>query len=285
MSKIVIVAETGSDISPELAARYGIYLVPMHVMFGDVEKDDGSFSTQEILDYYQKTGKTTSTSGCNVEDFVKVYDQVHREHPDSQILHLAYSAQTTVSYESSKIAAQDRDYVTIFDTKQVSVGQCAAVIRSAQLLKEHPDWDAAQALPEIEDICRRTHMGFTPTNLDFLRAGGRVNNAAALMGNILHIIPMIDIKDGRLIADRKYRGCLEKVLPKFISDYTKTYNLDRSVLWASHTVGFDPALKELVEKTAADLGFRKVNWGFCLGVITSHGGPNAFTIAGFSRKQ
>lgn len=284
MKKIIIVAETGSDLSAEQAERYNICLVPMHVMFGDTEKDDGTFSTQEILDYYNKTGRTTSTSGCNVDDFVKVYDRIHREHPESQILHLAYSAQTTVSFESSRIAAQGRDYVTIFDTKQVSVGQTACVLKAAELLEEHPDWDVQQALPEIAQICRRTHMGFTPTNLDFLRAGGRVSNAAALIGNILRIIPMIDIKDGLLIADKKYRGCLKKVIPKFMTDYTNTYHLDRRLLWASHTVGFDPALKEVVMQTAGELGFREIRWSFCQGVITSHGGPNAFTIAGFSEK-
>ena len=58
MSKYIIVAETGSDVPKEMAAEYGIYLVPMHVTFGDVMKDDGAFPTQEVCDYYDRTGKT-----------------------------------------------------------------------------------------------------------------------------------------------------------------------------------------------------------------------------------
>ena len=48
MKKIILVAETGSDISPELAERYGIRLVPMHVTFGDVTEDDGTFPPERI---------------------------------------------------------------------------------------------------------------------------------------------------------------------------------------------------------------------------------------------
>ena len=63
MGKIILVAESGSDISKELRERYGIRIVPMHVIFGDVTKDDGTFSPSEVIDYYRKTKKIPSTSG------------------------------------------------------------------------------------------------------------------------------------------------------------------------------------------------------------------------------
>ena len=53
---IVLLAETGSDITPEIAAKYGIYIVPMHVQMGDITKDDGSFPPEEVCEYYEKTG-------------------------------------------------------------------------------------------------------------------------------------------------------------------------------------------------------------------------------------
>lgn len=55
MSKIVILAETGSDITEEVAKEYGIKLVPMHVSFGKDTKDDGTFPAEEIYAYYEKT--------------------------------------------------------------------------------------------------------------------------------------------------------------------------------------------------------------------------------------
>lgn len=281
MKKIVIVAETGSDISPELAAEYGIYIVPMHVTFGDVSKPDGSFPPTEVIDYYKKTGKVPKTSGSNVEDFVKIFDEIHEAHPQAQILYLAYSSVTTCSYDNAAIAAKGRDYVTAVDTKQVSAGQCAAVIRTAQVIAHHPEWTAAECAKAAEIISGQVHMCFMPENLDFLRAGGRVSNATALCGNLLSIHPCIDVKDGYLNAEKRYRGKFSKVVPMLIREYVQKYDLYRGEVWLGHAPGFTEELKQLAEKTARELGFEKINWIEVGGVITSHGGPAAYTIAGY----
>ena len=63
MNKIIILAETGSDITKEAAAEYGIRLVPMHVSFGSETKDDGTFPAEEIYGYYERTGTLPKTSG------------------------------------------------------------------------------------------------------------------------------------------------------------------------------------------------------------------------------
>lgn len=60
--KIVLVAETGSDITPELAEEYGIFLVPMHVSMGDQTLDDGAFPPEDVCAYYNATGKVPQTS-------------------------------------------------------------------------------------------------------------------------------------------------------------------------------------------------------------------------------
>ena len=105
MNPIIIVAETGSDITPELAAKYNITLVPMHVTFDSHTMDDGSFPVQKICDYYKETGKLPRTSGCSPDDFTLVFDAIHTAHPNAQILYLAYSAVTTCSYQSAVIAS------------------------------------------------------------------------------------------------------------------------------------------------------------------------------------
>ena len=56
---IVIVAESGSDITPEVAEKYGIEIVPMHVSMGDKVRADGTFPVDEICEYYDTTGKFT----------------------------------------------------------------------------------------------------------------------------------------------------------------------------------------------------------------------------------
>ena len=281
MRKIILVAESGSDVTPELARQYGIEIVPMHVSFGEETKDDGFFPTEEVVDYFRRTGKIPQTSGCNPEDFRKAFDRIHEAHPEAQLLYLAYSAVTTCSFDSAAIAAEGRDYVTALDTRQVSAGQCAAVVATARQLERHPEWTVEEAADYAKRISDRTRMAFIPRNLDFPRAGGRVSNVAALAGNLLKIIPCVDILEGKLIVTKKYRGKLEKVIPGFIREYVEANGLTRDELWAVITPGFTPELKALVEKTAGELGFRQVNFIPSGGVITTHGGPCALGIAGY----
>ena len=146
MKPIILVAESGSDITPELAAEYQIRVVPMHVTFETETMDDGAFPVKDICDYYQASRKVPKTSGSTPEDFNRVLDEIHAENPDAQILYLAYSAVTTCSYQSCVIASEGRDYVTCFDTKHVSIGQGSIVVGMAQALRENPEMTMEEAL-------------------------------------------------------------------------------------------------------------------------------------------
>lgn len=283
IGNIILVAETGADIPPELAQRYNIQIVPMHVSFGDVTRDDGSFPSEEICDYYRRTKQLPKTSGSTPEDFTRMFDEIHSRWPEAQILYLAYSAVTTCSYQSAQIAAVGRDYVTSLDTKAVSAGQCSIVVRMAQLLEAHPEWEMAQAVTAAEDLIRRSRMCFIPNELEFLRAGGRVSNAAAMCGKLLGIHPLIELQDGHLVAAKKLRGKLTKLGPKLVEEYAAKRDLDREDLRLVWAPGFLDELRVSLEQAAKECGFRNIHWVKTGGVITTHGGPGAFGVVGFSR--
>lgn len=283
MAQIILTAESGSDITPELAAQYGIRIVPMHVTFDNETLDDGSFPSEQICDFYHRTGKLPKTSGCMPDDFAKVFDEIHEEYPEGKILHLAYSAVTTCSYQSAVIAAEGRDYVVSVDTKQVSIGQAAVVTEVAQALKENPRMTLTEAVSVAERAGRLAKMCFLPDNLEFLCAGGRVSNVAYLGSRILSLHPCIEILDGKLIATKKYRGKMVKTAAQLIRDYSEKYNLKRECLWLIYTAGLQDAVRQSAEQAAKECGFENLLWIKAKGVITAHGGPAAFGLAGFSR--
>lgn len=280
MSKIILVAETGSDITKEEAKELGIYIVPMYVSMNDETLVDGSFPTEDILEYYHNTHKTPKTSGSSPDDFVQIFAEIHEKHPDAHILHLAYSAVTTCSYQSAIIAGDELDYVTSIDTKQVSFGQRVVVLKVAEKLKNNPDITIEEAVRLAEEMRDKVHMAFIPANLQFLRAGGRVSNAAYMGGTLLGIHPCIEIIDGYLLAKKKYRGSMDRVLKKLLKDFTSSKNLSKKHLYLGHTIGFSDELKKLVESEAANLGYTKFSWSVAHGVITTHGGPGAFAVIG-----
>ncbi len=282
MSKIVLVAETGSDIPVDLAEKYGIYLVPMHVSFGKITMDDGSFPVERIGEYYSETGTLPKTSGSSPADFQKVFEEIHAKFPEKHILHLAYSAATTCSYQSAVISGSDLDYVTSIDTKQVSVGQAAIVIRLAQVLETTPDLSPEAVIEMAVKFCHQARMCFLPGDLEYLRAGGRVSNVAFLGGRLLHLHPCIEVKNGLLMAEKKYRGNLLKIVPRLIQDYSQKQQLRKEQVYFIYSIGLSMAVRAAAEIEAKACGFQKVSWIQTGCVITTHGGPGAFGIVGFT---
>jgi len=284
MKQIILIAESGSDINAQLAAEYGITVVPMHVSFDEETLADGAFPVEKIVEFYRATGRLPKTSGSVPEDFEKVFDALHGAYPEAELLYLAYSAVTTCSYQSAAIAAEHRDYVTLLDTKQVSAGQCNVVIAMAELLRENPALSIEEAVQAAKKLIARAKMCFLPDNLEFLRAGGRVSNAAFLGARILSLHPCIEILDGQLIATKKYRGKMTKVAAQLVTEYAEKYDLERDHLWFVYTVGLSEAVREEAEAAAKGCGFQKIRWVRANGVITTHGGPAAFGLAGFSKE-
>lgn len=280
MKKFVLVAETGSDISPEMAAEYGIEIVPMHVTFDDKTLPDGSFPVQKILEYYKTTGKIPKTSGATPEDFIKKFDEIHANHPEAHIVYLAYSAVTTCSYQSAVIASQGRDYVTAIDTKQVSFGQGFVVISLARFIEENPEASLEEVVAKAYDIIAHCRMCFMPDNLAFLHAGGRLSNAGYLGARILNIHPCIDIIDGKLVATKKYRGKMKQLVYKLVQEFAAENKLKKDEAWLGYTAGISDEVKEWAEKAAREYGFQKIRWVQAACVITTHGGPGAFGFVG-----
>ena len=281
---VILVAETGSDITPELAEEYGIYLVPMHVQMGDETFDDGKFPPEDVCAYYDRTGKVPKTSASTPYDFEQIFDELHKLYPEKKILHLAYSAVTTCSYQNAVMVSEGRDYVKSLDTKHVSVGQAAVVLEVARYINEHPEVEIEEAFKYAEEVAAHTEMCFVPKNLDYLRAGGRVSNATALIGNILNLHPCIEIIDGKLMAEKKYRGALKKVASKLIVDFSEKHQLKKEHLYLIYTPYMEDEVRAAAEEAAKEYGFRKITWMKTGCVITCHGGAGAFGMVGVSGK-
>lgn len=279
MSEIIIVAETGSDISADEARELGVELVPMHVSIGDMTIDDGSMPPAEMLEECRQLGVLPKTSGCTPGDFAQVFDRIHEEHPRAQILVVAYSAATTCSYASALTAAEGRDYVRAFDTQHLTVGQAYVVRRTAMHLAAHPNITVDELLQWSHDLSRRMRMAFIPGDLGYLRAGGRLSNAAFVGATLLKIKPVIELLDGKLVATKKLRGKMAPAAVQLIDHMVAQGEFDPCQINFVRSPGLPLQVQEIAENHARELGFQEIRWYDTQNVITSHCGPGSFAVA------
>ncbi len=283
MPKIVITAETGCDVTPAEAAKLGVVLVPMHVTMGEKTIDDGELTSAEMLEQCRQLGVLPKTSGCTPHDFQVVFDRIHAEDPEAQILHVAYSAVTTCSLASAEAAAEGRDYVATLDTRHVTIGQGLVVRELAAWLAAHPEATLDEARAHAEDVAARTRMAFLPGDLGYLRAGGRLSNVAFLGATLLKIKPVVELVDGRLVATKKLRGSMSSAAVALVDYLALREEFDPSRIVFVKSPGLPEQVVRTVEGHARDLGFERAEWYETGNVITSHCGPGALGVAFLAR--
>lgn len=273
MSRVAVVVESGSDVTPEVAERWGIEVVPMHVSLGGKTFDDGDITPADMLRRAEKLGELPHTSAATPADYAAVFDRAHAAHPEAHLLHLAYSAATTASYEAALTAGEGRAYVTSVDTAQVSAGQGFVAVETARFLEGHPGADHVDALCYALGVAKRIRMGFVPFDLRFLKAGGRLSNIEYVGASLLRMRPVVEILDGRLVATRRLRGSKLRVARTFVDGMLAHDTLDRSRVVLLRSPGLDPVVQGDVEARVRELGYQKVDWWDTQCVITTHCGP------------
>ncbi len=285
MAKIVIVAESGGDLLKQDIEKYGIEVVPMHVQMENKTFDDGTFPPAEIFSCYDRTGNLPHTSASSPRDYRQVFDRIKAGNPDAVILHLAYSAVTTASWHNSLLASEGNENIIHIDTKQVSGGMRAVVVKMAQFLQLNPDADTDKIKTRARQLTEKARFVFFPGDMKYLKAGGRVSNSAYLVASMLKLKPLIEMIDGKLTATKKYRGSDARIYPEMLEDTLERYSFDKNSFFMMYSPGLDEKLKKLLENTARKRGYNNITWVRTGCVISTHSGPGAFGVGGLVKNS
>ena len=280
MRRIILSTESGADIPKDLVEKYQIQVVPMHVIMDGKDYLDGELSVEEVFDYYSRTKKIPSTAATNVQEYHDLFTKIRVDFPDSIIIHIGYTSKASASFQSALIAAEDFEGLFLIDTLNVTGGLGAIVLYAATLLEEDPSIGHVQLIEKIQSVVPKARLAFLPGSLDFLRAGGRVSNLAYIGGALLKIKPCIELKEGKLVSTKKYRGNMSIVAEKLMQDYLNQYDIDRKQLYLIYSIGLDESIKRKIEKSAKETGFENVTWMQAGAMISTHAGPGGFGIAG-----
>lgn len=280
MKRIILSTESVADLPNEVIEKFQIQIIPMHVIMDGKDYLESELSVEDVFDYYNRTKKVPSTTATNVQEYHNLFAKIRRDFPESTIIHIGYTSRASASFQSALIAAEAFENLFLIDTLNVTGGLAAIVIYAATLLEEDPFIDHANFIQKIEAVIPKTRLAFIPDTLEFLKAGGRVSNITFIGGSLLKIKPCIEIKEGKLVPTRKYRGKMSNVAEKLVRDYLNKYDINRKKLYFIYSVGLDESIKKRMEEIAKEEGFYKIEWIQAGATISTHAGPGCFGIAG-----
>lgn len=283
MTRIILSTESGADLPEDLVKKYNVQIVPMHVVMDGKDYLDGSLPVQEIYDFYDRTKKIPSTTSTNAHEYDTFFKKINADFPGCVIVHIGYTSKASSSFQNAVIASKEFDNLFLIDALNVTGGLTAIVIYAAKLLEQEPGIEPEQLVEKITSIVPKSKLAFIPGRLDFLRAGGRVSNFAYLGGALLKIKPRIELIDGKLLSNKKYRGEMRKVAEKLMHEYLAQYDIDREQLYLIYSIGLAESIKERMSKIVTEAGFKNIKWMQAGAMISTHSGPGGFGIAGLEK--
>ena len=282
MREYVIVTDSSSDLPEDLVRAWDLTVVPLSVEIG---KDRFHNTPEEAPDghtFYSRLvkGEPVKTSAPNVEEF-KDRLRPHLQ-AGQDILNLAFSSALSATYQNACIAAEDLKEefpdatILTVDTLAASLGQGMLVDlalekqREGMGLFEVRDWVEANKL----HLCH----WFTVGDLSQLRRGGRLSAGKAILGNLLHIKPVLHVDDeGRLVPMDSVKGRKKSIEAMFkMMEETVTDPASQRI-YISHGDCLEDA-QLLADMAKERLGVQSVTIGYVGPVIGAHSGYRTLAL-------
>ena len=203
--RVAVVTDSTAYLPDGVADRYGIAVVPLHVVTPEGEALEGvELTPSEFAAWIQHPGRTASTRPPSPAAFRAAYEATGA--PDVVSIHL--SARLSGTRESATTAAYDLfdaggPRVKVVDSRTTAMGLGFAVIAAAEVALA--GGDAFEVAKAAEEAARRTATMFYVDTLEYLRRGGRIGKAAALLGTALAMKPLLHMVDGAIEPMDKVR--------------------------------------------------------------------------------
>lgn len=200
--KIAIVTDSNSGITQTQAKEMGIFVLPMPFMIDGKEYFEDINLTQREFYERLKEGSDISTSQPSPEAVMDLWNQVLKEY--DQIVHIPMSSGLSSSFQTAKMLTEDYEgNVEVVNNQRISVTQRQSAL-DAMMLADR-GMDARQIKEKLEEVKFESSIYITVDTLKYLKKGGRITPAAAALGTLLRLKPVLQIQGEKLDAFAKAR--------------------------------------------------------------------------------
>ncbi|MBC7087545.1 MAG: DegV family protein [Tissierellales bacterium] len=279
--KVKILTDSASDLPEEIIKEYDIDVLPMTIMKDDKEYKDRIDISPKVIFDGMRNKEVFKTAQVTPIAFEEKFEQYAKQ--GIPVVYVGFSSELSATYQSSVIA---RDSVLtkypdakieVIDTLGASGGFGLIVLEAAKF---------AKAGKEVDEILDRVNLAkesidhiFTVDDIEYLYRGGRVSRTSAVLGGMLNIKPILEVKDGKLIPLEKVRG-KNKVFTRMV-ELMEERSIDKdftnATICITHGDDLESALKlkELIEKRYNANNFIINMIGATIG---AHSGPGTLAL-------
>ena len=273
-----VVTDSACDLPQDVCEQLGIEVVPLTIRFGSDEYVDRKELTTEA--FWQKLATAAvlpETAAPSVGAFEEAFRALHTEGADG-IVCVNLSATLSATMQSAQLGAKALDGlcpIEVIDSESASMGIGNLVLHAARRAADGAD--AQTIATEVVDRRSRQRLFATLDTLEYLKKGGRIGGARALLGSMLSIKPIISVVDGAVEEAGKVRT-RSKAL-QFILDKIPDGSVES--ICVLHSAPDD--LKMFIEKVQAKVPGAEMIVGHIGPVVGVHVGPGAIGITWIER--
>lgn len=227
---IAVVTDSTADIPSDLVKAHELTIVPAFVRFGDDEfRDKVDISTE---DFYSRLARDKdvfpTTSQPSPGDFKSVYDALLKDHDEIVSIHISSALSGTYASAVGGAAQADPsgERIKHVDSRSASMATGFIALTAQGIIAD--GGGSEDALAAANEMVRRVQFAGTPDTLEYLKRGGRLKGAQALMAGILNIRPVLAIIDGEVevvAKPRSHRRAMVKLISTVVEDHAPLTNL------------------------------------------------------------
>ncbi|WP_105618704.1 DegV family protein [Vallitalea okinawensis] len=278
MRKIKLMADSSSDLSPEMIKKMNVEIIPLYVIFGDESYKDGvEINPHKLFQMVDERGALPKTSAITPEDFYKRFKKYTDDGYD--ILYISISSGFSSTCQNANIAAKDIENgcIRIIDSANLSSGIGLSICYAYDLIQEGYSID--EVVQETEAILPKVNTSFIIDTLEFLYKGGRCSAMQSVVSSMLNIRPIIKVIDGGMTVGSKIRGKKKKgfdvMIKEAIADKDKMIG-DR--VFITHSLGSEEEEKYIRQELEKNLPGMKIITTQASSLISCHCGKKTIGI-------
>ncbi|HUP75023.1 MAG TPA: DegV family protein [Acidimicrobiales bacterium] len=268
-----IVTDSACDLTDDEVAKWGVEIVSLTIRFGDEEfVDRTELPVSEFYRRLASSAELPQTAAPAPGAFAQAYERLHADGATA-IVCINLSSELSATMQSAQTAATAFTGIPVHvvDSRSITGGLGQLVICAAGLARDGAD--AETIVNEVDALKARQRIYGTLDTLEYLKKGGRIGGAQALLGSMLSIKPLLDISNGSVEEAGKTRT-RKKALQWLRDQVMRHYPVDNLNVIHSEA----PDIDDFLQLLRADIDMTDVRVGPIGAVIGSHGGPRVVGV-------